>query len=237
MKQLQGLKAEMQALANPEKAQILGSFFRTGRGQYGEGDLFLGIMVPAQRRIAKKYSCLALSSIKNLLSSCIHEYRLTALFILIGQYQKSDRQTKRKIVDFYLLHRDRINNWDLVDLSAPNILGDCCYHEEDSAMLYRLSQSENLWERRMAIMATFAFIRKGRFRETLEIAEMLLHDRQDLIHKAVGWMLREIGKRDLKTEETFLDKYADVMPRTMLRYAIERFDQAGRRFWLSKGRV
>ncbi len=231
--QLKRLKAELQNIANPEKAKILSRFFKTGKGQYGEGDIFLGIMVPAQRLIAKKYASLSLKDIQILLASKIHEHRLIALFNLVNQYQKSDEPMKTKITNYYLAHASRVNNWDLVDLSAPHILGDHCY-KKDATMLYRLAVSDNLWNRRIAIMATFAFIRKNRFKETLDISEILLHDRHDLIHKAVGWMLREIGKRDLKKEEEFLKKHAHEMPRTMLRYALERFEEKKRSYWMNR---
>lgn len=227
------LKADLQNRANPEKAKILGRFFKTGKGQYGEGDVFLGIMVPAQRQIAKNYAFLSINDIKTLLVSNVHEYRLIALFILVDRFQKSDEQGRNAIADFYLDHADRVNNWDLVDLSAPQILGTHLYGK-DVAVLYRLAVSENLWKRRIAIMATFTFIRRGRFKEAFEISEMLVHDRHDLIHKAVGWMLREIGKRDMKMEEDFLKKHAHEMPRTMLRYAIERFDENTRKYWMSR---
>ncbi|MBI5848532.1 MAG: DNA alkylation repair protein [Nitrospirae bacterium] len=233
MQPLPRLKADLLKIANPEKAKTLARFFKTGKGQYGEGDIFLGIMVPQQRRIAKKYAALSLQDIKALLASKVHEHRLIALFILVGQYQKADEQVKKKIADFYLTHASCINNWDLVDLSAPHILGDHCYGENPT-MLYRLAESDNLWKRRIAIMATFAFIRKGSFKEALAISGMLLHDRHDLIHKAVGWMLREIGKRDVQREEEFLNKHAHEMPRTMLRYSIERFDDKKRRYWMNK---
>ncbi|MBI5634417.1 MAG: DNA alkylation repair protein [Nitrospirae bacterium] len=233
MQPLQQLKADLQNFVNPEKARNLARFFKTGKGQYGEGDMFLGIMVPVQRRVAKSYASLSLKDIKILLASRIHEHRFIALLILVDQYQKADEQTKQKIANFYHDHTACINNWDLVDLSAPHILGAHCY-ENDTTMLYRLAESENLWKRRIAIMATFAFIRKGRFKETLEISRILMHDRHDLIHKAVGWMLREIGKRDVKREEEFLKRHADAMPRVMLRYAIERFDNKKRNYWMSR---
>ncbi len=233
LQHLQHLKTDLRNIANPEKAKILARFFKTGKGHYGEGDIFLGIMVPAQRRMAKKYASLSLKDIKILLASKVHEHRLIALFILVGQYQKSEEQVKNKIVDFYLVHAGRINNWDLVDLSSPHILGDH-YFEKNTTMLYRLAESNNLWKRRIAIMATFTFIKKSRFKEALDISEMLVHDNHDLIHKAVGWMLREIGKRDLKREEEFLKKHAHEMPRTMLRYSIERFDQKKRNYWMNR---
>jgi 3-methyladenine DNA glycosylase AlkD len=227
------LKAELQRLADPERARILSGFFKTGKGQYGEGDVFLGITVPAQRSVAKRYYALSLKDVEKLLVSRTHEHRLAALLILVIQYKKADDQSRRQIIDFYLSHTRRINNWDLVDLSAEKILGDYLF-EKDKAVLYTLAQSRNLWERRIAIIATFAFIKRNVFEDTLRIAEMLLDDQHDLIHKASGWMLREIGKRDLKSEEEFLKKHHGSMPRTMLRYAIERFGPDRRRYWMSR---
>lgn len=236
MQQLRSLKKDLQNLANPEKAIALARFFKTGKGQYGEGDLFLGIMVPQQRQIAKKYADLKPKDIASLLASKIHEHRLIALFILVSQYQKADEKAKKRIANFYLAHTACINNWDLVDLSAPHILGDHLL-EQDTSVLYRLAESSSLWRRRIAIISTFMFIRTGRYKEALEISEMLLNDNHDLIHKAVGWMLREIGKRDLKIEEAFLEKHAHSMPRTMLRYAIERFDQKRRSYWMNRKKM
>lgn len=222
----------METLADPEKAAILSRFFKTGKGQYGEGDIFLGVMVPGQRRIAKKYETLSLKDIRKLLSSKIHEHRLVALIILVNQYKKGDEHDRDKIVDFYLRYSKYINNWDLVDLSAPNIPGEYLLNK-DRAVLYRLARSKNLWERRIAIMSTFAFIRKNDFEDALRISALLLHDDHDLIHKAVGWMLREVGKRDFKAEEDFLKEHYRVMPRTMLRYAVERFDQTKKRLFMN----
>ena len=236
MQPLRQLKADLLGLANPQKARILARFFKTGKGQYGEGDIFLGIMVPAQRLIAKKYAAISLKDIKSLLASRVHEHRLVALLILVSQFQKADAQGRERIADFYLSQTCRINNWDLVDLSAAQILGEY-FWGKDSAILYRLAASDSLWERRISIIATFAFVKKGRSQETLGIAETLIHDRQDLIHKATGWMLREVGKRDLFSLEGFLGKHAAVMPRTMLRYAIERFEERRRKYWLACGRT
>jgi len=233
MQPLQQLKADLKGIANPEKAKILAGFFKTGKGQYGEGDIFLGIMVPQQRRIAKKYSSLSLKDIRTLLSSKVHEHRVVALLILVSQFRKADQTGKKQIAGFYLDNTNRINNWDLVDLSAPHILGEHL-QGKDAALLYRLASSANLWERRIAIIATFAFIRRNAFKDTLRIAEALLHDHHDLIHKAAGWMLREVGKRDVKTLERFLGEHAAAMPRTMLRYAIEHFNDAKRQKWLVK---
>jgi 3-methyladenine DNA glycosylase AlkD len=228
-----GVKKDLEKCANPEKAKILAGFFKTGKGQYGEGDVFLGITVPEQRRIAKKYSSFPLTGLRALLSSHVHEHRLVALLILTERFRKGSDRDKRQIFDFYLGQTKHINNWDLVDLSAGHILGHYLL-ARDRAPLYRLARSGNLWERRMAIMATFAFIRNGEFGDTLRIAEMLLADDHDLIHKAVGWMLREIGKRDQKKEEAFLRLHYQKMPRTMLRYAIERFDEEKRNAYLRK---
>lgn len=228
---VKNIREDIQRLRNPEKAKILSGFFKTGKGQYGEGDVFLGIPVPEQRKIAKKYTGLSFSEIRKLLLSRIHEYRLIALLILIIRYRRADETGKRNIFNLYLKNTRCINNWDLVDLSAPNIIGDYLL-TRDRSILYHLAQSENLWERRIAIISTFAFIRADQFDDTFHIAELLLHDRHDLIHKAAGWMLREIGKRDQQKEETFLGKYAAVMPRTMLRYAVERFDAKKRLSYL-----
>ncbi len=225
------LKKELQKLANPEKAKNLQWFFKTGKGEYGEGDLFLGITVPEQRKIAKRYQDLSLKEIRKLLSSRYHEHRLTSLLILVIKYTKSDESGKKEIADFYLNNTKHINNWDLVDLSADIILGNYLL-EKDRKILYKLAKSENLWERRIAIMATFNLIKNNKFKDTLKISKILLKDKHDLIHKAVGWMLREIGKRDMATEEVFLKIYYKEMPRTMLRYAIEKFNQEKRRTYL-----
>lgn len=230
---LDRLKSDMKKLANPEKAIILARFFKTGKGEYGEGDIFLGIPVPEQRKIAGKYSLLPLKELQKLLSGKIHEHRLTALLILVIKYSKADMPGRENIFNFYLNNIRHINNWDLVDLSADKIPG-CYLLERDKSILFRMAKSQNVWERRIAVMATFHFIKNNQFRDTLAIAEILLNDRHDLIHKAVGWMLREIGKRDLETEERFLLKYYPEMPRTMLRYSIEKFDEKKRKFYLKK---
>ena len=230
---LKSLKSDLQSLADPEKAEILSRFFKTGKGQYGEGDVFLGIVVPKQRAVTKKYLELSLRDIHRLLSSKIHEHRLVALLILVNKYKKTDQEGKAEIADFYLKHTKHINNWDLVDLSAPNIPGDYLL-DKDRSVLCRLARSGNLWERRISVMSTLAFIRENDFADTLCVSEILLRDDHDLIHKAVGWMLREVGKRDLQTEEDFLRKHYRRMPRTMLRYAIERFEEKKRRFFLGR---
>lgn len=227
------IEKNLQRLANPEQAKILQRFFKTGKGQYGEGDIFLGIKVPEQRKVAKKYLDLSLKEIQEMLSSKIHEHRLTSLFILIEKYKKSNDNEKKKIFDFYLKKTKNINNWDLVDLSAPNIAGDYL-SDKSRGILYKLAKSKNLWERRIAIVSTYAFIRNNQFEDTLKISEILLNDKHDLIHKAVGWMLREVGKRNQAIEEEFLKKHYQTMPRTMLRYSIERFSEGKRKFYMKK---
>jgi 3-methyladenine DNA glycosylase AlkD len=228
---MNAIEQEIQRHANPEKAKILQLFFKTGKGEYGEGDVFLGITVPEQRKIAKNFSNSELEEIEELLESEIHEKRMTALLILVEKFEKSENEEKRKIFDFYLGHTNYINNWDLVDLSAPKICG-AFLQNQNRKILYTLAVSQSLWERRIAIISCFAFIKKNDFKDALKISEMLLQDEQDLIQKAVGWMLREIGKRNPKTEEEFLKKHYKRMPRTMLRYAIERFPEKKRKAFL-----
>ncbi|MGK7924392.1 MAG: DNA alkylation repair protein [Spirulina sp.] len=227
------LETELKQLANSQKAKELSRFFKTGKGEYGEGDVFLGIRVPQQRKVAKKYKNLSLAEIETLLQSDIHEYRFTALVILCDRFSRGDRETQQDIFQFYLAHSDRINNWDLVDTSVHKIVGAFLYGKECS-VLYDLARSPNLWQQRMAIIATYYFIKRDRFTETLEIAKILLNHPHDLIHKAVGWMLREVGKRDTTTEKEFLEEYAAQMPRTMLRYAIEKFTPEERKRFLSQ---
>jgi 3-methyladenine DNA glycosylase AlkD len=225
------LKKEL-ALKKSPKAELLQRFFKTGPGEYGEGDIFLGIMVPEQRKIAKKYTDLKLIDLQKLLRSKIHEERLTALFILTHQFQKSKSIARKRIYDFYFKNRKGVNNWDLVDISAPKIMGEYLL-DKPRGILYKLARSSNLWDRRIAVLSTFAFIVKKDFKDALQIAEILLDDKEDLMHKAVGWMLREVGKRNLKTEEDFLKKHYKNMPRTMLRYAIEKFPEKKRKMYLS----
>jgi 3-methyladenine DNA glycosylase AlkD len=229
------IKKEIAKHANPQKALLLQRFFKTGPGEYGEGDIFLGIMVPVQRSIAKKYKDLPLKDIKELLHSAKHEERLIALLILVEQFKKGDEQLKEDIFTFYHLHRKKINNWDLVDLTAHIISGPYLM-DKDKTILYKLAESKNIWDRRIAVLSTFHFIKNNVFNDALCIAEILLNDKHDLIQKAVGWMLREIGKRDINTEEGFLEKHYKNMPRTMLRYAIEKFPEKKRLAYL-KGTV
>ena len=232
---LSEIKKEIKKNTDPRKAELLQRFFKTGPGQYGEGDIFLGLMVPVQRAIVKKYKDLSLKDLKVLLNSGIHEERLIALLILVEQYKKGDEQKKEDIFTFYHLHRKRINNWDLVDLTAHSISGSYLM-DKDKSLLYKLAESENIWDRRIAVMSTFYFIKYNVFDDALCIAEKLINDSHDLIHKAVGWMLREIGNRDMNTEEGFLEKHYKKMPRTMLRYAIEKFPEKRRLAYL-KGTI
>ena len=222
----------MQELGDPKKAKILEGFFKTRPGEYGEGDRFLGVNVPSLRGIAKKYKGLTLSEIDQLLSSPVHEERLTSLLVLVQKYSKSQEYEKKEIVEYYLRNASRINNWDLVDLSAPQILGAFLLSEKNRRVLYKFSKSKNLWERRISIITTLAFIRNDQFDDALEISAILLNDKHDLIHKAVGWMLREVGNRNISREELFLREHYRNMPRTMLRYAIEKFPERRRRAYL-----
>lgn len=271
---LDKLRRDLRRIADSKKAELLQGFFKTGKGEYGEGDVFLGITVPQLRQIAKKYYSLEIKQLKELIASKFHEERLIALFILINKYETTNH--KKICFHFYIKNMKYINNWDLVDLSAPRIVGEFLfnlfwgpvdrftsasaphsrqeplrpYHSEMRAvgrllsratphllsssenelprLLLKLACSKNIWERRITVLATFWFIKNNRFGESLKLAEILLKDEHDLIHKAVGWMLREIGKRDLKTEIEFLNQHYKKMPRTMLRYAIERLPKSTR---------
>ncbi len=228
------LQAELKAAQNPAKAKVMQGFFRTGKGDYGEGDVFLGLTVPQSREIVKKFSGLGLPEIEKALKSELHEERLCALLILVHKFQKADALQKGKIFDFYLANARRVNNWDLVDLTADKIAGEhIIANPAKKKILREFAQSKNLWERRIAIIATFAFIKKGKSGGTFEISELLLRDSHDLIRKAVGWMLREVGKRiGEEEEEKFLRSRYKKMPRTMLRYAIERFSEKKRNAYL-----
>ena len=228
---LPNLLKELQELANEEQSIILQRFFKTGKGEYGEGDIFLGIKVPVQRQVAKKYTGLSLPKIQELLKSKVHEHRLTGLIILSNKYKESKEEDKANIFDFYLKNTKNINNWDLVDVTAPNIVGHFLFDKKKN-VLYDLARSNDLWERRIAIVSTFNFIRQEEFEDTLALSEILLEDKHDLSHKAVGWMLREVGKKDEAVLEEFLKQHYKVMPRTMLRYAIERFDEDKRKMYL-----
>ena len=233
--QVADIKNEMIKLANKKIAEHSQRFFKTGKGQYGEGDIFLGIRVPVLRKIAKKFRRISLAEVSKLLESKFHEERLLSILMLVNLFKSGDEDDQELIYDLYLDKTKFINNWDIVDISAGNIVGAFLF-EKDKAPLYRLVFSENLWERRIAIVATFYFIRNDEFDDTLKIAEILFTDKEDLIHKAVGWMLREVGKRVIEIEEEFLEEHYLKMPRTMLRYAIERFPETRRKMYL-KGQV
>lgn len=211
----------LQRLADPTRARVCASFFKTGTGEYGEGDIFIGVTVPEIRKLARSFSELSEGDITALLKSAVHEERLCALLILVDQYERGDEKTRARVYAFYLNHADRINNWDLVDVSVYKILG-AHLRSRSRKPLYKLARSRSLWERRMAIVATYAFIREKDLDDTFALAELLLGDSHDLIHKAVGWMLREAGKRDEARLVCFLSTHAPHMPRTLLRYAIER---------------
>lgn len=224
MDKLKLLREDLKEFSNPKKAKFLKRFFKTGKGQYGYGDIFLGLTVSESRGIAQKYAGLSVDEIEELIKSKIHEERLIALVILVNKFQKSDESTKKEIFEFYLNQTKYINNWDLVDLSADKIVGSYLL-EKPRNILVSLSNSKNLWEKRIAIIATYQFIKeKGEYEWTFKIAGILLKDPHDLIQKAVGWMLREVGKRSSREVlEQFLKKNYQKMPRTMLRYAIEHF--------------
>jgi 3-methyladenine DNA glycosylase AlkD len=226
------ISKELHALASPETATNLQRFFKTEPGQYGEGDVFLGIKVPPLRALAKRHANAGLDTVSALLASPYHEERMLALLLLMYFYDKATDQDKVAAYDLYLGNTHRINNWDLVDVSAPRIVGR---HLQDRSrkVLQKLARSSMLWERRIAIIATAWFIRLDDFDDTLRIAKTLLQDEHDLMHKAVGWMLREVGKRDLAAEEDFLKEHYRSMPRTMLRYAIERFHEQKRKRYLN----
>ncbi len=231
---LSELRAELRQYVNPDKAAFFPRFFKTGPGQYGEGDKFLGLTVPDQRIVAKKFRDLPIQDVEQLLLSEWHEERLTALIILVIRFKKADASGQKEIYEFYLAHTDRINNWDLVDTSARDIVGGYLYaHPELLPVLDALAASPVLWERRIAIIATFYFLTKGEPDVTMKLADVLLHDQEDLMHKAVGWMLREMGKRvDQQLLLSFLDEHASEMPRTTLRYAIEHLSPQTRQHYM-----
>jgi 3-methyladenine DNA glycosylase AlkD len=233
MPTLNTIQTHLRNLADPAIATIQRGFFKTAPGQYGADDKFLGIKVPTMRALLKTYRGTSLNVIEALLQSDFHEERFFALLLLMDFYQRGSTEDKQQAYDLYLASTARINNWDLVDVSAPHIVGDFLA-DKPRQKLYQLVHSDSLWERRIAIIATLHFIRSNDFADTLHIAEQLLPDTHDLIHKAVGWMLREVGKRDLAVEEKFLQQHYRTMPRTMLRYAIERFPEARRKEYLHR---
>jgi 3-methyladenine DNA glycosylase AlkD len=226
---------EMKSLGSQSRAEVSQRFFKTGPGEYGEGDRFLGLSVPQVGSLEREHKHLSLAEIQKLLRSPWHEERLLALVVLVRQYERGDDELRDAIYRLYLRNTSRINSWDLVDCSAPHIVGAHIPHGTP-ATLVKLARSKLVWERRIAILATFHYIRQGEMRPTLRIAEILLGDSHDLIHKAVGWMLREVGKRDQAAEENFLRNHAPTMPRTMLRYAIERFPDKLRRKYMEMER-
>jgi len=232
---LSKLRKELKGHSSKEKAKILQRFFKTGPGEYAEGDVFIGVKVPQIRAVVKKYNDINLKDVVGLLHSKIHEERLTSLLIIVLKYAKAQNKEREKIYKIYLKNTKYINNWDLVDLSAEHIVG-AFLKDKSKKPIYRLVKSKVLWKRRIAMLSTFHYIKNNMFDDALRVAIMLMLDKEDLIHKAVGWMLREVGKRDLNTEEQFLKKHYKKMPRTMLRYAIERFPESRRQAYL-KGKV
>jgi 3-methyladenine DNA glycosylase AlkD len=226
------IRAQVRELSDPRVAEHSQRFFKTGPGEYGEGDRFVGVRVPALRRLAQQHRGVSLRVAALLLQSPIHEERLLALFVLVKRYERGNATARKEVFDLYQRNMRFVNSWDLVDSSAHKIIGDFL-RNRSRRLLRRLAKSDVLWERRIAIISTMAYINDGEFGDTLEIAKELLHDDEDLIHKAVGWMLREIGNRDRKVEEAFLKKHYKVMPRTMLRYAIEKLPETRRRRFLS----
>jgi 3-methyladenine DNA glycosylase AlkD len=226
-------RRELAKAGDPAKAVFLLRFFKTGPGQYGEGDLFRGITVPVLRAIARRYQDLPWGAISDLLRSPYHEDRLAALMVLVFRVAEAAPAVKDRALAFYLARTRWINNWDLVDLSAPQIVGQRLVEKRDPALLFALAQSPMLWKRRIAIVGSYAFIRSGATEVTLGLAEKLLGDKQDLMHKATGWMLREAGKRDLPGLTDFLGRHAGAMPRTMLRYAIEKLPPEERKRWMA----
>ena len=229
------IKNELKFISNFDHANNLQWFFKTGKGQYGEGDVFIGVKVPNIRKVAKRHTNLPIIEIKKLLYSKIHEERLCALLILVEKYIKSSEIERKKIFNFYIINAKQANNWDLVDLSCSKIIGNYLINK-NKKILYKFAISNNLWKRRISIISTYTFIRNMKFKDSFKIAKILMNDKHDLIHKAVGWMLREVGKRNLAEEENFVKKYYKKMPRTMLRYAIEKFEEEKRINYL-KGRI
>ncbi|MFA7301624.1 MAG: DNA alkylation repair protein [Candidatus Shapirobacteria bacterium] len=228
------LISDLKKQANPIKAKNCLWFFKTKKREYGYGDKFLGLTNPEIRSLVKKYQKLInLSEVISLLENPYHECRLTALLILVAQYSQGDNRTKKLIFNLYLSHTAFVNNWDLVDLSARDIIGKYCYEQQDCSILYGLSKSKDLWEKRISMIATSFYVKNNNFTPTINISKTLLKDNHDLIHKAVGWMLREVGKRDQKTLTNFLDKHALHMPRTALRYSIERLPESLRLYYLT----
>ncbi len=227
------VKSQLLKLGDPIRAVHSLRFFKTGKGQYGEGDKFIGCTVPQTRSVAAKYSKLPLEEVANLLKDEIHECRLCALVILTNKYSKANELDRFEILNFYISHTKYINNWDLVDISAHKIVGEWFKNREDRSLIYQLADSNLLWDQRIAIVSTFTLIRNNDFNDILSLSEKFLSHKHDLIHKACGWMLREVGKRDEVVLTYFLDQFAHQMPRTMLRYSIEKFDEELRKHYLN----
>lgn len=225
--------SELLSMANPEKATFLQRFFKTGPGQYAEGDVFLGLVVPLTRSIAKANKQTPLSELQLLMESEYHEARLCALLIVMEQFKKASQTERKALFDFYIKNASRINNWDLVDVTCPHVVGVYLL-DKDRSLLYELAESDNLWEQRIAMVSTVTFIRSREYTDTLALAERLMTHTHDLMHKAVGWMLREVGKKDRATLTDFLEQYATQLPRTALRYAIEHYPEEQRQYFLKK---
>ncbi len=227
------ITAALKKVSTVDRARANEWFFKTGPGEYGEGDQFMGVTMPNIRGVIANYRGIKLSEVKKLINSPIHEKRMAGLLILVDKYKSGDEPTKKKVYDYYMDNLDSVNNWDLVDVTTPKIVGDYLLNR-NKEVLYKLVKSKIIWERRVAVLATFTFIDNQQFDDALAIADILMDDKHDLIHKAVGWMLREIGKRDITVEEAFLDKHYKTMPRTALRYAIERMSESRRKHYMGK---
>lgn len=227
---------QLKLLADEEKKNFLPRFFKTGKGEYGEGDQFLGVVVPRIRSVVKEFRATDFSTITELLASTWHEVRLCGLLLLVDNYKRAKNSSRKEIFEYYLSHTKAINNWDLVDLSAPYIVGAYLADKsvEDRNILYQLANSDNLWEQRIAVVSTIAFIRNNDYEDILHLVELLISHPHDLMHKAMGWMLREVGKRNETVLRSFLDAHVLQMPRTMLRYAIEKFDENERQYYLKR---
>lgn len=235
MNSMEELLNEIHANKSPGRAKLSQRYFKTGKGEYGEGDKFLGLILPVMRSLSKKYyRLITISDLEQMIKNPWHEIRVMALMIADMQFAKGDDGMKEKMFSFYISNAEYINNWDLVDISAPNIVGKYLINNQDRKILYEFAGSKNLWKKRISIISTLSFIRTGQFDDTVKLAEILLHDKHDLIHKAVGWMLREMGKRDIDKLRSFLDKYGHEMPRTMLRYSIEKMIPSERKKYLEK---
>lgn len=228
------IQEALEFLSTPEKREFLPYFFKTGKGQYGEGDKFLGVVVPDTRKVAKANLELSFSEIEKLLKNPYHECRLCALLILVEKFKKADEKERKRLFDFYLSNTKYVNNWDLVDLSCRFIVGDYLLNKEDRNILYQLAESDWLWDQRIAVVSTYSFIKNKQYDDIIALSEKLMNHQHDLMHKAIGWMLREMGKMDIRPLYAFLDKYHQIMPRTMLRYSIEKLSKEERAHYMKK---